>query len=60
MTSRLPQRLWRKKDGARFSLNADGGTYSMDSSRMARPYRYTLEKLASTRAFSVTPTPESP
>jgi hypothetical protein len=45
--------LWRD-DGERFSQNKDG-TYSMDRSMMAEPYRYTFRRLMDTGEFSVYP-----
>lgn len=48
--SRLPAALYRK-DGERFTRNADN-TYSMDSTAMVPPYRWTYERLIETKAFS--------
>ena len=45
-----PQYLYRD-DNKRFSRNKDG-TYSMDDSGMANPYRYTYGRLMETGAFS--------
>ena len=45
--------LWRD-DGIRFSRNEDG-TYSMDDSGMANPYKYTYGSLMNNESFSVCP-----
>ncbi len=50
MIPRPPIALYRN-DGERFTRNADN-TYTMDSSMMARPYRYTYERLMETGVFT--------
>lgn len=39
-----PKYLYRREDGERFTLQNDG-KYTMDSSEMHKPYRYTYERL---------------
>ena len=46
--------LWRSDDGVEFSRNEDG-TYSMDSSIMHKPHRYTFGRLMDTGKFQVYP-----
>lgn len=45
--------VWRD-DGEKFAQN-DDNTYSMVSSEMVDPYRYTLRRLLSTRSFALHP-----
>lgn len=47
-----PHTLWRN-DGERFTSN-DDGTFSMDSSLMSDPYRWTYDHLMQTGNFSTT------
>ena len=50
-----PPYLYRSDDGARFTLQPDG-QYTMDLSCMARPWRYSLEKLRECGFLTVAPT----
>ena len=53
--NKLPPCLWRLDDGAKFSLNSDGATYSLDGSGSKSAYRHTYEHLMETRLFSLFP-----
>ncbi len=53
-----PTYLWRTDDGERFTRGADGH-YTMDSSQMGEPYRYSYQTLLSHgNAFSELPPKE--
>jgi len=53
LSSEEPPFLWRN-DGQRFT-RSDDGTYSLDSSGMATPYRYLYGQLMATKVFSANP-----
>jgi hypothetical protein len=52
-TPGIPNHLWRRYDGERFTRNEDG-TYSMDSSNASRPLNYDYSKLMGSSSFSIT------
>lgn len=47
----LPKTLIRMSDGKLFTLDQSGRFYQLSTSMMAKPYKYTYERLMATGGF---------